>query len=207
MNLESSDDTHLIALIAKAHPDALEVLYVRYRRLIYSVTLAVLGDRSTSEEATLDVFLRVWRGANTYDPSRAKVRTWLLVIARHHAIDILRRRGRRLDTTSLSLDDMTLIDDTDAPDPEESAEMAMQREEIREAFKQLPGEQRQVLILAYFKGYTQGQIAELLAQPLGTVKTRGRLAMKKLRKLLSKEGQREGKSAADKSAYPIGRKK
>ena len=207
MNLERADDAVLIAQIAKAHADALEVLYTRYNRLVFSVALAVVGDRNVAEEVTLDVFMRVWRGAKTYRPARAKVRTWLMVIARNHAIDVLRRRRRRPDSISLDLNDITLLGENDMPDPEESAEMAVQRKEIRDAFEQLPDEQRQVLLLAYFKGYSQSQIAELLAQPLGTIKTRVRLGMNKLRRLLSNEDQSGRKSVDDRTAYPIGRKK
>lgn len=194
MKLDSVDDISLVKLIAEAHTDAVKELYDRYNRLVFSVALAILGDRSVAEEATLDVFVHVWRGARTYRPERAKVNTWLVAITRHLAIDILRWQNSRMDGKSLSLDDMFLRSESPASDPEERAEISMQRARVREAVAQLPAEQRQVLVLAYFKGYTHRQIAEVLEQPLGTIKTRVRLAMQKLRQTLSDEAQTPGKS-------------
>jgi RNA polymerase sigma-70 factor (ECF subfamily) len=207
MDIDGTDDAALIALIAEAHAEALDVIYNRYNRLVFSVAFAIVGERSVAEEVTLDVFMRVWRGAKTYRHERAKVGTWLVAIARNHSIDVLRRRRNKLDSKSLDLNDVSLLRETDTPDPQESAEMALQREEIRNALQRLPEDQRQVIILAYFKGYTQRQIADLLAQPLGTIKTRVRLAMQKLRLLLFKDDRTAGKSVDNRKAYPIDRKK
>jgi RNA polymerase sigma-70 factor (ECF subfamily) len=184
MKLNGVDDTSLVRLIADAHTDAIKELYDRYSRLVFSVALAILGDRAIAEEAMLDVFVRVWQGAKTYRPDRAKVQTWLVAIARHHAIDILRWQNSRPDLKSASLEDVLLSHDSAAPDPQAQAEISLQQRRIREAVAQLPAEQRQALELAYFQGYTHQEIAETLAQPLGTVKTRIRLAMQKLRELL-----------------------
>ena len=194
MKLDGVDDISLVKLIADAHTDAVKELYDRYNRLVFSVALAILGDRSVAEEATLDVFVHVWRGARTYRPDRAKVNTWLVAITRHRAIDILRWQNSRVDGKSLSLDDMPLRSESPASNLEERVEISLQRARVREAVAQLPAEQRQVLVLAYFKGYTHQQIAEVLEQPLGTVKTRVRLAMQKLRQTLSDEAQISGKS-------------
>jgi RNA polymerase sigma-70 factor (ECF subfamily) len=187
INLESVDDAFLIKLIADSRPDAIQELYDRYNRLVFSVAFAILGDRSVAEEATLDVFVRVWRGAKTYRPDRAKVSTWLVALTRHHAIDLLRWQNSRPDVNSLSLDNFLSQNDPAAPDPEAQVENSLQREHIRAALAQLPAEQRQVLILAYFRGHTHQQIAEILKQPLGTIKTRIRLAMQKLRQMLLAE--------------------
>jgi RNA polymerase sigma-70 factor (ECF subfamily) len=194
MKFDGADDATLVRLIADAHTDAIKELYDRYHRLVFSVALAILGDRAVAEEATLDVFVHVWRGAKTYRPDRAKVNTWLVAITRHHAIDILRWQNSRPDVKSLSLHDMLPAGGSDAPDPEAHVEISLQQARVRAAVAQLPAEQRQVLVLAYFKGYTHRQIAEVLDQPLGTVKTRIRMAMQKLRQTLSEEAQ-----AADKS--------
>jgi RNA polymerase sigma-70 factor, ECF subfamily len=185
--LDSVDDALLIKLIADSRTDAVQELYDRYNRLVFSVAFAILGDRSVAEEATLDVFVRVWRGAKTYRPDRAKVSTWLIALTRHHSIDLLRWQNSRPDTNSLSLDNFLSQNDPAVPDPEAHLENSFQREHIRKAIAQLPVEQRQVLILAYFRGYTHQQIAEILKQPLGTIKTRIRLAMQKLRQMLSDE--------------------
>jgi len=194
MKLDSVADTVLIQLIAGAHADALKALYDRYNRLVFSVALAILGDRSVAEEATLDVFVHVWRGARTYRPDRAKVSTWLVAITRHHAIDILRWQNSRLDGKSLSLNDMLLSNESAVPAPEALVETSLEQARVRDAVAQLPAEQRQVLTLAYFRGYTHQQIAEVLEQPLGTVKTRIRLAMQKLRQMLMDEHQVSDKS-------------
>lgn len=187
MKLNGVDDAFLVKLIADAHTDAIKELYDRYNRLVFSVALAILGDRAVAEEAMLDVFVRVWQGAKTYRPDRAKVQTWLVAITRHHAIDILRWQNSRPDLKSLSLDNILLSNDPAAPDPQAQAEVSQGQARVREAVAQLPVEQRQVLELAYFRGYTHQQIAEILKQPLGTVKTRIRLAMQKLRQLLLDE--------------------
>lgn len=194
MRLDDVDDISLIKLIADAHADAVKELYDRYNRLVFSVALAILGDRSVAEEATLDVFVHVWRGAKTYRPDRAKVNTWLVAITRHHAIDILRWQNSRLDGKSLSLDNMLLRNESPASDPEARADVSLQQARVREAVAQLPAEQRQVLILAYFKSYTHQEIAEVLEQPLGTIKTRIRLAMQKLRQTLVDENRLSDKS-------------
>ena len=152
------------------------------------------------------MFVHVWRGARTYEPGRAKVTTWLTAVARHHAIDILRWQSVRLDSSSLPLDDMSFTHDKSLPDPEEQAELSLQRKNVQDAISQLPVDQRQVLFLAYFKGYSQQQIAELLKQPLGTVKTRIRLGMQKLRQILIEEPQSLDASAAGKVSYPIMRR-
>jgi len=194
MNLDSVDDAELVKLTADSHTDALQELFDRYNRLVYSVAIAILGERSVAEEATLDVFVHVWRGARTYRPERAKVNTWLVAITRYHAIDILRWQNSRPDVKGLSLDDTLRNDGSTAHDPEAAAELSLQQARVREAVAQLPPEQRQVLSLAYFKGYTHQQISEILRQPLGTVKTRIRLAMQKLRQTLLDEEPTSDKS-------------
>lgn len=195
MKLDGVDDVTLVNLIADAHADAIQELYDRYNRLVFSVALAVLGDRAVAEEATLDVFVRVWQRAKTYRPDRAKVNTWLVAITRHHAIDILRWQNSRPDVKSLSLNDVPLSNGPAVPDTEARVEISLQRARIRSAVAQLPAEQRQALVLAYFKGYTHQQIAEVLKQPLGTIKTRIRLAMQKLRETLLDEDLDTSESA------------
>jgi RNA polymerase sigma-70 factor (ECF subfamily) len=195
MKLDGVDDVTLVNLIADAHADAIQELYDRYNRLVFSVALAVLGDRAAAEEATLDVFVRVWQRAKTYRPDRAKVNTWLVAITRHHAIDILRWQNSRPDVKSLSLNDVPLSNGPAVPDTEARVEISLQRARIRSAVAQLPAEQRQALVLAYFKGYTHQQIAEVLKQPLGTIKTRIRLAMQKLRETLLDEDLDTSESA------------
>jgi RNA polymerase sigma-70 factor (ECF subfamily) len=194
-------DEKLVSLIAQSHEQALAQLYDRYNRLIFSLSLAIVNDRESAEEITLDVFMRVWQKAGTYRVEQAKVSTWLTHIARHHSIDVLRRRAARLDQSAVHWEDAIRNVESSQPSPQESAELSSRRAHIQAALARLPVEQRQALFLAYFGGYTQSQIAEILAQPLGTIKTRLRLAMQKLREYLKEEQGYKDKSVAPHSAY------
>jgi RNA polymerase sigma-70 factor (ECF subfamily) len=178
------DDETLIGLIAHVHTDALSELYDRYNRLVFSLALNAVGDQATAEEITLDVFTQIWEKASTYRADRAKVSTWLTSITRYRSIDELRRQGSRPEQHSVSWAEVSPATEPRVNGPEEAAELSMQRQRVRAAVAQLPEEQRQVLGLAYFQGYTHREIAEMLEQPLGTVKTRIRLAMQKLRPML-----------------------
>jgi RNA polymerase sigma factor, sigma-70 family len=206
MDFEKADDVYLIKQIAAGQTAAVEALYDRYNRLVFSAVLVIVGDRAVAEEVTLDVFVHVWRGAKTYDDTRAGVRTWLAAIARHHAIDILRWQGSRVDSRSVPLDDFSLAGDPNLPDPEAQAELSIQRRRVQQALAQLPEEQRLALFLAYFKGFSHQQISEQLRQPLGTVKTRIRLAMQKLRRILVDEQQPSNTSERSGVTYPTNRK-
>lgn len=199
----SYDDETLIRLIAQAQEAALTQLYDRYNRLVFSLALAIVNDRATAEEITLDVFMRVWQKAGTYRADQAKVSTWLTHIARHHAIDILRRRSVRIDQYTVQWDDAISSPDSSGQGPQESAEISLRRDRIQAALAALPAEQKQALTLAYFGGYSHQQIADLLRQPLGTVKTRIRLAMQKLREHLADEQSLDNTSVQASSAYNI----
>ena len=181
------DDESLIQQVAQLREDALSQLYDRYSDLVFSIALAIVEDRSTAEEITIDVFMRVWQKAASYRADQAKVRTWLSHIARHHAIDIVRRRSVRLDHYAISWDGMPLSDSVTIQDPQELIELSLGRERVRTAIAELPQDQKQALNLAYYGGLTQVEIAETLQQPLGTIKTRLRLALQKLRHLLQEE--------------------
>jgi len=181
------DDASLIRLIAQKQPEALSELYDRYYRLIFSLALYIVQEQATAEEITLDVFARVWEKAATYQAERARVSTWLTSITRNQAIDVLRRQRVRPEQNSLSWSEVLPQAISHAANPEESTELALQRERVQAAIAQLPAEQKQVLGLAYFRGYTHREVSEALGQPLGTVKTRLQLALKKLRELLKDE--------------------
>jgi RNA polymerase sigma factor (sigma-70 family) len=198
------DDTTLIRAVADAQPEALSELYDRYNRLVFSVAFAILGDRATSDEVTLDVFVRVWRNAGSYRPELGKVSTWLVAITRHHAVDTLRWQNSRPDSNSRHWEDTFSVSSQAVRDTEEATELTLQRENIRKAVGQLPEDQRLALVLAYFRGYTHEQIAETLKQPLGTIKTRIRLAMQKLRQLL--EGEHSDTSDDRPDTYHINQK-
>lgn len=188
MNYSTVDDQTLIKLIAQAMPDALEALYQRYHRLVFSLALNVVFEKTAAEEITLDIFTKVWEKAATYQPERAQVKTWLVTLTRNRAIDWLRRQQVRVDGSSISWAQISPENTpASADNPAHATETKLRQERIRAAVAQLPPEQQQVVVLAYFKGRTHREIAELTNLPLGTVKTRLRLAMQKLHRLLFDE--------------------
>jgi RNA polymerase sigma-70 factor, ECF subfamily len=178
------DDAALMIQIAQAQTSALGELYDRYGRLVFSLALHIIGDAGSAEEITQDVFTQVWRWAGSYNPAQGRLIPWLASIARHKAIDRLRQQQVRPEGHSTSLDDdlFTQPDENAAVEP--AVELSQQRQRVRTALRQLSTEQRQCLELAYFQGMTQQEIADLLNEPLGTVKTRIRLGMIRLREML-----------------------
>jgi RNA polymerase sigma-70 factor (ECF subfamily) len=182
------DDETIVALIAQAQADALSELYDRYSRLVFSLAVGSVGNRSTAEEITQDVFLRVWQRAGQYRPDRGRVSTWLTSIARNRSIDQLRRRGSRPEQHSVTWAEIAPGTEPSLEGPAQAADLIMERHQIRIAVNGLPVEQKKVLALAYFQGLTQNQIADLLDLPLGTVKTRIRLGIQKLHQALADEG-------------------
>lgn len=187
MNYTNLSDEALILLMARAQPQALQELYERYNRLVFSLALGLVGDRALAEEITLDVFTKIWEKVETYRPDRANVRSWITTITRNQAIDMLRRRRVRLDGHQIGWEQFSSVPSANHSNLEEATELSLRRERVRAAVWQLPPDQQQALALAYFKGYSHRQIAEALGQPLGTVKTRLRLALRKLRQLLHDE--------------------
>lgn len=163
--------------------ESLAKLYDRYGQLVYSLALRILDDAAAAEEVAQDVFLQVWRSAEVYDEGQGKVVTWLTSFARHRAIDMLRRRKVRPEGHQSALEDFW---DLSSPEqaPEPAVEAALDVRNLRQALGTLPEDQRRVLAMAYFQGLTQQEIADQMKEPLGTVKTRVRLGLKKLRGLL-----------------------
>lgn len=176
-------DVVLMRLIAQQQTEALSALYDRYGRLVFSMAVQVVGDRETAEEITQDVFLRVWENAAVYHSETAKVTTWITSITRYRAIDILRQRRSRPQTDHFTWAEASILPD-EVDGPEEATTQALAHHRLRSAINALPPEQRTVLALAYFYGLSHSQIAARLDQPLGTVKTRIRMAMLRLRDLL-----------------------
>jgi RNA polymerase sigma-70 factor, ECF subfamily len=180
-------DNTLMRLMAGQQEQALSELYDRYSRLVYSLTINILIDEALAEEVTQDVFLRVWDKAGTYNSNLGKVSSWLVSIARNRAIDVYRSRRKRPEgnLAGFSIDDAL---DLPAPtDVEAEVELARRQQRVRRAMAQLPEAQRLALAYAYFLGYSHSQIATELNEPLGTVKTRIRMAMQSLRMLLENE--------------------
>lgn len=177
-------DAILLRLIAAGDEQALAVFYDRHKGPVFSLALHVLGDRPAAEEATLDVFVKIWKQAAGFREEQATARTWLASIARHHAIDMLRRRQARGDQNMARWAEDALETLPDVANVEQDVQERELRHMVQSALAELPAAQREVLLLAYFKGYSHSQIAGVLGQPLGSVKTRIRGALLHLREKL-----------------------
>lgn len=173
-------DEDLLTLVERGDADAFEVVYDRHSRVAFSLAFRLLGDRQAAEDLVQDAFLSVWRGAGGYSPSRGSVRNWLLSILHNRGVDRLRTLGamaRRQD----ALEQVELR----RPDEPDAAALGIERVlagTIRQELGSLPSEQHEVLRLAYYGGFTHHEIAEMLSLPLGTVKSRMRLGLERLRR-------------------------
>lgn len=192
MDYQKLDDGTLLRLIAQAHENALSELYDRYSRLVFSMALNAVGDTALAEEITQDVYLRIWNKAATYDPTQGKVTTWIASITRYRAIDVLRRFSVRPEGNRTAWAEPEGFDLPDSVDIEEEVEISQRKQDVRRAIGSLPPDQRIALSLAFFQGYSHSEIAEILNEPLGTVKTRIRLAMQKLRQFLQESSHPAG---------------
>jgi RNA polymerase sigma-70 factor (ECF subfamily) len=180
------DDSALVVLVARRDEAALGALYDRYSRLIYSLALRIVGERTLAEEIVMDAFVSVWRAASTFVEERGRFVAWLTSVARHRAIDELRRLNVRPEGSSVELDEAIR---TSGPDSvEDVVSVRQRREQVRSVLGRLPDAQREALELAYFGGLTQQEIADKTGTPLGTVKTRMRLGMLKMRDELQQIG-------------------
>ena len=166
--------------IGAGDQSALSAFFHDSKELVYSLALRMLGDEADAEEVTLDVYIQVWRTASAYDCSRGSVTAWLVMLARSRALDRWRARFGRLQK-ELPLDQFDL---PAGPNPEGEAEDAQRRRRVAAALAMLPAEQRQLLQLAFFSGMTHTEMARRLRQPLGTIKSRIRAGMMRLREAL-----------------------
>ena len=171
-------DEDLISLVGGSDAEAFATLYDRHGRAAYSLSYRMMGEKQAAEDLVQDAFLKVWRGAGSYRTERGSIRTWILSIVHNRGIDQLRSLASRRRTQNKV--------EASAPKSEPSEAFAetwsnSQREQVREALGTLPPEQLKILELAYFSGYTHVEISELLDLPLGTVKGRMRLGLKKIR--------------------------
>lgn len=172
----------LILRIAHGDRAALADLYDGTAALVHGLTLRILRDPGAAEEATADTFVQVWRQADRWDASRGNALAWLLMVARSRAIDRLRADGPRRIECEVS--DESLPPGADSPTPEDDATVAERGRIVRSALAALVPEQRRLIELAYFEGLSHTEIAASVGQPLGTVKTRIRLGMTRLRETL-----------------------
>lgn len=174
---DTQTDLDLLRRIADDDDQALRLFYRRYAGLVYSLAFRMVHDASRAEEILQETMVRVWRAAATFDPSRGRPETWVTTIARNLLLTSLRKQR------PISLDEheelaSALEDDHDEPD--EIAWLNVRRQLVREAIAKLPDSQRQVVVLAYFDGLSHAEIAERTGEPLGTVKSRLRLGLRRL---------------------------
>jgi RNA polymerase sigma factor (sigma-70 family) len=182
-------DGQLVELVAQKDAGALEALYERYGRAAYSLARRILTDDTLAQDVVQEVFLSLWRDARRFDAGRGTVATYLLSMTHHRAVDVVRReenlRRWRTSDEGLELE----------PDPkarvEDEVEASERRADVRAALAELPAAQREALLLAYFGGYTQREVAALVGVPLGTVKTRMAAGMRKMKEALQDAGREE----------------
>jgi RNA polymerase sigma-70 factor (ECF subfamily) len=174
-------DDQLLAALAQSELRALDALYDRYARPAYSLAYRIVGERGAAEDVVQDAFLSAWRQAKSFKRERGSPRTWFMSIVHHRAIDRLRASASSADT--IPLDDLPDAP-TDAPGVWQQVWTSLRGDIVRRALELLPPEQKKSIELAYFSGYTQTEIAELMGVPLGTVKGRMRMGLQKLRAAL-----------------------
>jgi RNA polymerase sigma-70 factor (ECF subfamily) len=180
-----NEEANLVKQIANGREQALEHLYERYSKLLYSIIVAIVNTPEDAEEVLQEVFLQVWRKASTFDSQRGNVYRWLITLARNRAIDRTRSKNfsqhRELQRPLENPDRAPHPHDRS---PLDAVVMLERAEMVRGVMKKISAEQKEVMHLAYFAGYTQSEIAKQLDLPLGTVKTRMRQAMIKLQTLI-----------------------
>ncbi|MBO0817358.1 MAG: sigma-70 family RNA polymerase sigma factor [Actinobacteria bacterium] len=183
--MRTLSDEALLAGLSSGDPDGAAAFVDRFQRRVFGMTFSVLRDRQAAEEAAQDTFVRAWRHASTYDPRKGTVAAWLLMIARNVSINLLPSHR------SYPVDPEVLLRLQDpGPSQDRDAQLAPVSEPMREALMRLPAEQRRALVLAVFYGYTAREVSELDRTPVGTVKTRIRAAMMRLRSELGVRDER-----------------
>src|SRR5436853_7353694 len=190
-NSDELSDEALINALAEEDEWAMEPLYERYNRVLYSLAYRMVADHQVAEDLLQEAFLSVWRRASSYSPQSGAVRSWLISIVHHRTIDYLRAVRRRACLKEVTWEEIEQDERTAFPDVWEEALRSVQSGQIRAALMNIPSEQRMVIELAYFQGWTHSEIAEGCEIPLGTVKARMRLGMARLKRVVEEMGLRE----------------
>jgi len=181
-------DQELVARVTTGDSNALDEIYLRHSRPVYSLVLHIVRDPGTAEDVTQEVFLKLWRQSESYNPARGALGSWLLSVAHNRAIDLMRRRRLREEYQLPDTQDVGDLVADHVMDPGDAAGVAELGASVRRALLEIPELQRQAIEMAFFQGKTHVEISEELGEPLGTAKTRIRLGMRKLRVLLEAEG-------------------
>ena len=189
VDYEGLEDRQLIRRITLDDQAALEALYGRYSTAVYSLAMYMLKHEALAQDATQETFLNIWLKASSFNADRGQPKSWIMSVAHHKIVDLIRSRRRTSYMTDPGGDETLELLPSGQASTEEQVEQSLQRERILKALTLLPEAQREVVMLAYFEGYSQSEMAEKLGQPLGTVKTRVRLAMQKLRAALEQDVQ------------------
>ena len=186
---DSLSDEILAVRVAQGDSAALEALYDRYASMIFGIALKVIGDHGAAEDVLQETFWRVWRSVSTFQPGRGAFTSWLFRIARNLAIDAYRRRNIRPQAIIGAEVANPILDQTPDPtaDVVEQTQTILKNRQVRQALASLSQVQRQVIELAYFYGMTRQEIAEATGEALGTIHTRARLGLQKLREELERE--------------------
>jgi RNA polymerase sigma-70 factor (ECF subfamily) len=182
-----ASDLEVLSRLARGDGEALAALYDRHSRAVYSLALRILGDTREAEEAVQDVFAQAWRQASRYDTSRGAVVAWLLMMTRSRSIDRVRSRRGLPPVAADNEIALGVLSDPSAG-PERAALTAERQSSVRQALERLPLVQRLAIELAFFEGLTHVEIAEQLEVPLGTIKTRIRLGLMKLKEAFLEAG-------------------
>jgi RNA polymerase sigma-70 factor (ECF subfamily) len=178
----------LVRSMAQGHQDALARLYDETSSLVNGLLLRILAHQQDAEEVLLDVYMKAWKYASSYSEKRGSVQAWLLIMARNAAIDRIRARKAQPATLSMEPEAFPEPASMDAT-PEEASVMRERRRRVQQVLNELPPEQREVVVLSFFGGLTHAELAERLGEPLGTVKSRVRMGLAKLRGLLEEPVQ------------------
>lgn len=182
---DSEKERKLIKLVNAGDTRALEQLYELYKSLLFGMIISIVKKREEAEDVLQEVFITIWEKANTFDPDRGNVFSWIVTLSRNKAIDRIRSKGyKNQQKTSLTVEALALSSEADTYDPLETTIFSDRAELVKEALKKIPETQSEVIKIAYYTGMTQSEIADHLDLPLGTVKTRTRQGMIKLKEIL-----------------------
>ena len=188
VDYESLDDHQLIHRISQVDKNALEALYTRFQTPVYSLAMFMLKQPALAEEVTQEIFLNIWLKAGSFNAERGQPKGWIMSVAHHKIVDVIRSRRRTIvNTDPADYETLDLLPAGGAS-TEAQVEQTLERERIMRALATIPESQSEVIMLAYFEGFSPSEMAERPDQPLGTIKTRVRLVMQKLRTVLENDG-------------------